>query len=114
MAEIYMIRNKTTGKYVCGSSRFPWLSDDMGRTFYTLKSVKIFMTAYMRRKKIKTWEKGRYAFNPGEFYTPSNVLIDCEIVTVEIKPTPMKNVFDLLAEDEIKHQPKGRKKKANA
>ena len=111
MAEIYMIRRKTDGLYVCGSNRFPWFSEGIGRTFYTLNSVKIFMTGYMRRKKIKTWEKGRYKFNAGEFHTPSNQLMNCEIVTIQVTPTSLKDVFDCCIETEMKHTQKPKKKK---
>jgi hypothetical protein len=111
MAQIYMIRRKHDGKYISGSSNYPWFSDDMGRTFYSMNSVKIFLTNYMRRKKIKTWEKCRYRFNAGEFHSPNNLLMECEVVTVQIAPTPHKDVFDLCVETEMKYAAKPKKEK---
>jgi len=111
MAQIYMIRRKTDGKYVCGSPRYLWFDNEMGRTFYSLKSAMIFMTGYMRRRGIKSWKKGRYQFNAGEFHTPSNHLMECEVVTVQINPTPLKDVFDLCIENEMKYATKPKKEK---
>ena len=50
MAEIYMIRRKTDGYYLCGTPHWPWFRAEIGRTFDSMNSVKIFLTGYMRRK----------------------------------------------------------------
>lgn len=111
MAQIFMIRRKTDGHYVCGTGNYPWFSKSIGRTFYNMRSVKIFMTTHMRRKGIKTWKGGRYKFNAGEFFTPGNALMNCEIVSIEVTPTPVKDIFELSAEDEMKRSTKRKKPK---
>lgn len=113
MANIYMIRRKTDGKYIRGSPRYPWFVEDIGRTFYNIRSAQIWLTSYLNRYKIKTWKNGRYRFNAGEFFTPSNILIDCEIVTIEVKPTTLKSVFDFSAELEMKNGKRTKKAKTN-
>lgn len=113
--KLYMIRRKSDGQYICGTSRYPWFSPGFGKNFYSLNSVKMFLTSYMRRKGIKVWEKGRYKFNAGEFFSPSNLVMDCEIVAIELNPIEAEtiNVFDYSAEQEMKKQPKGKKAKKN-
>jgi hypothetical protein len=111
MSNIYMIRRKTDGKYICGSGRYPWFSDDIGRTFYSLHSVKIFLTNYLKCNKIKTWENGRYKFNAGEFFTPSNILLNCEVVAVEVKPSSIQDIFEFSAQTEMERKTKKKKAK---
>jgi len=113
MSKVYMIRRKTDGEYICGTSRYPWFSKEAGKIFYSLNSVKMFLTSYMRYNKIKVWTKGRYKFNAGEFFTPSNMLMNCEIIGVELKPTQTDalDVFDYSAEQEMKKQSKPKKEK---
>jgi len=113
MAQVFMIRKKTDGNYVCGSARYPYLNSGVGRIFYSLRSAKMFVTKHLAKRGIKTWDKGRYKFNAGEFFTPSNIMLDCEIVTVELNTVGSEDIFDMLTKAEMKAAPKGKKKKSN-